>query len=139
VKWEEKWGDGFNKDGREGSRQGSEWDAMAGGQRERTWGEEHYPDGRMHKYGNSSDGSEYWDEWQDGDGGWWEKMPSFGWYEAIGHSPALMVWWRLCTRAQSRVSPNSPHSPMCEVLQNSVWPRANSHGPKPPQTLNLKP
>ena len=63
---------------------------MAGGHRECTWGEEHYPDGRMHKYGNSSDGSEYWDEWQDGEGGWWERMPSFGWHEAIGHSPYLM-------------------------------------------------
>ena len=89
-KWEEKWGYGFNENGRSGSRQGSKWDEMGGGHRERTWGEEHYPDGRMHKYGNSSDGSEYWDEWQDGDGGWWERNPSFGWREAIGHSPNLM-------------------------------------------------
>ena len=57
---------------------------------EKTWGEEHYPDGRKHKYGNSSDGSQYWDEWEDGDGGWWEVMSSFGWHEAIGHSPFLM-------------------------------------------------
>jgi hypothetical protein len=63
---------------------------MGGGHREKTWGEEHYPDGRKHKYGNSSDGSQYWDEWEDGDGGWWEVMPSFGWHEAIGHSPFLM-------------------------------------------------
>ena len=89
-KWEEKWGGAFNEDGRAGTRQGVTWDEMGGGHREKTWGEEHYPDGRKHKYGNSSDGSQYWDEWEDGDGGWWEVMPSFGWHEAIGHSPFLM-------------------------------------------------
>ena len=89
-KWEEKWGVAYNEDGRAGARQGVTWDEIAGGHSEKTWGEEHYPDGRMHKYGNSSDGSQYWDEWQDGDGGWWEVMPSFGWHEAIGHSPYLM-------------------------------------------------
>ena len=73
-KWEEKWG-AFNEDGRAGTRQGVTWDEMGGGHREKTWGEEHYPDGRKHKYGNSSDGSQYWDEWEDGDGGWWEVMP----------------------------------------------------------------
>jgi len=89
-KWEEKWGNAYNENGRAGSRQGVTWDEVGGSHSQKTWGEEHYPDGRMHKYGNSSDGSQYWDEWQDGDGGWWEVMPSFGWHEAIGHSPCLM-------------------------------------------------
>ena len=89
-KWEEKWGGSYNHDGRVGTRQGVTWDEMGGGHREKTWGEEHYPDGRLHKYGNSSDGSQYWDEWGDGGGGWWERMPSFGWNEALGHSPNLM-------------------------------------------------
>ena len=48
------------------------------------------PDGRLHKYGNSSDGSQYWDTWEDGAGGWWERNPSFGWIEALHHSPDLM-------------------------------------------------
>ena len=89
-KWEEKWGGSYNDGGRAGTRQGVTWDEMGGGHREKTWGEEHYPDGRLHKYGNSSDGSQYWDEWGDGGGGWWERMPSFGWNEALGHSPNLM-------------------------------------------------
>ena len=89
-KWEEKWGFSYNDEGRAGTRQGVTWDELGGAHTQKTWGEEHYPDGRMHKYGNSSDGSQYWDEWQDGDGGWWERMPSFGWHEAIGHSPYLM-------------------------------------------------
>ena len=89
-KWEEKWGDNYNENGRAGLRQGLAWDELGGNHKERTWGEEHYPDGRLHKYGNSNDGSQYWDEWCDGAGGWWETAPSFGWHEAIGHSPSLM-------------------------------------------------
>ena len=89
-KWEEKWGDEYNENGRAGLRQGLSWDGVGGDHKERTWGEEHYPDGRLHKYGNSNDGSQYWDEWCDGAGGWWETAPSFGWHEAIGHSPYLM-------------------------------------------------
>ena len=89
-KWEEKWGDEYNENGRAGLRQGLSWDGVGGDHKERTWGEEHYPDGRLHKYGNSNDGSQYWDEWCDGAGGWWETAPSFGWHEAVGHSPYLM-------------------------------------------------
>ena len=89
-KWEEKWGEGYNEHGRAGSRQGLTWDETMGQHTLKSWGEEHYPDGRLHKYGNSSDGSQYWDTWEDGAGGWWERNPSFGWIEALHHSPDLM-------------------------------------------------
>jgi hypothetical protein len=43
----------------------------------------------VRKYGHASDGSDHWDVWEDTDG-WWERHPSFGWAEAVNHSPQLM-------------------------------------------------
>ncbi|XP_043709508.1 uncharacterized protein LOC122658560 isoform X2 [Telopea speciosissima] len=54
-KWEEKFFAGM------GSRQGETWHVSPAGDRwTRTWGEEHFQDGKVHKYGRSTTG-ESWD------------------------------------------------------------------------------
>ena len=74
---------------RQGEREGSTWNDRDGHKFTKDWGEEHWPDGRVRKYGHSSDGSDNWDVWEDSDG-WWERHSSFGWAEAVTHSPQLM-------------------------------------------------
>ena len=68
---------------------GSTWDDRDGHKFEKTWGEEHWHDGRVHKWGATTDGSDGWDTWEDS-AGWWERAPSFGWDEAVSHSPQLL-------------------------------------------------
>ena len=87
-RWSERWGS-YASHGRQGEREGSTWNDRDGHKVSKDWGEEHWPDGRVRKYGHSSDGSDHWDVWEDTDG-WWERHPSFGWAEAVNHSPQLM-------------------------------------------------
>jgi len=87
-RWSERWGS-YASDGRQGEREGSTWNDRDGHKVSKDWGEEHWPDGRVRKYGHASDGSDHWDVWEDTDG-WWERHPSFGWAEAVNHSPQLM-------------------------------------------------
>ena len=87
-RWSERWGS-YASHGRQGEREGSTWNDRDGHKFTKDWGEEHWPDGRVRKYGHSSDGSDHWDVWEDSDG-WWERHPSFGWAEAVTHSPQLM-------------------------------------------------
>jgi len=96
-RWSEKWGS-YAQHGRQGEREGSTWNDRDGHKLSKDWGEEHYPDGRVRKYGHASDGSDHWDVWED-TAGWWERTPSFGWAEAVSHSPQLMS-----------VKPRSPES-----------------------------
>ena len=87
-KWEDRWG-GYAHNGSAGNRNGSTWDDRDGHKFEKTWGEEHWHDGRVHKWGATTDGSDGWDTWEDS-AGWWERAPSFGWDEAVSHSPQLL-------------------------------------------------
>ena len=87
-RWEERWGK-FAHNGSAGNRSGSTWDDRDGHKFEKTWGEEHWHDGRVHKWGSTTDGSDGWDTWEDSQG-WWERAPSFGWDEAVSHSPQLL-------------------------------------------------
>ena len=87
-KWEERWG-GFAHNGSAGNRSGTTWNDRDGHKFEKTWGEEHWHDGRVHKWGSTTDGSDGWDTWEDSQG-WWERAPSFGWDEAVSHSPQLL-------------------------------------------------
>jgi hypothetical protein len=87
-KWEERWG-AFAHNGSAGNRSGTTWDDRDGHKFEKMWGEEHWHDGRVHKWGSTTDGSDGWDTWEDSQG-WWERAPSFGWDEAVSHSPQLL-------------------------------------------------
>lgn len=103
-RWEERWGS-FAHNGSAGTRNGSTWDDRDGHKFEKTWGEEHWHDGRVHKYGSTTDGSDGWDAWEDSQG-WWERAPSFGWDEAVSHSPQLLSV-PLRSRAASDGAPGS--------------------------------
>ena len=54
----------------------------------KTGGEEHWPDGRVRKYGHSSDGSDNWDVWKTPTGGGNDTRPLDG-AEAVTHSPPI--------------------------------------------------
>ncbi|KAM2155802.1 hypothetical protein ACFX1R_041572 [Malus domestica] len=59
TKWGDKWEEKFFA--RIGSRQGETWHVSPSGERwSRTWGEEHFVNGKVHKYGKSTTG-ESWD------------------------------------------------------------------------------
>ncbi|KAM2482061.1 hypothetical protein EV1_039293 [Malus domestica] len=59
TKWGDKWEEKFFA--RIGSRQGETWHVSPSGERwSRTWGEEHFGNGKVHKYGKSTTG-ESWD------------------------------------------------------------------------------
>ncbi|KAJ7957958.1 Inactive purple acid phosphatase-like protein [Quillaja saponaria] len=59
TKWGDKWEEKFFA--AIGSRQGETWHASLSGERwSRTWGEEHFGNGKVHKYGKSTTG-ESWD------------------------------------------------------------------------------
>ncbi|GMH35329.1 hypothetical protein BSKO_03197 [Bryopsis sp. KO-2023] len=82
-KWEERFGDG------KGSKEGETWNIDGGGHRyQKWWGENHFGDGYVQKYGNSSSG-ESWDvtEYMDT---YYNPIPHFGFSHAIRHSPALL-------------------------------------------------
>ncbi|KAK1296019.1 hypothetical protein QJS10_CPB15g00272 [Acorus calamus] len=82
-KWEEKFFAGI------GSRQGETWHVSTTGQRwSRTWGEEHFGNGKVHKYGKSTTG-ESWDIVVDEET-YYEAEPHYGWAEVVGNSTQLL-------------------------------------------------
>uniref|UniRef100_M8BG23 Chitin elicitor-binding protein n=1 Tax=Aegilops tauschii TaxID=37682 RepID=M8BG23_AEGTA len=82
-KWEEKFFAGI------GSRQGETWHASPGGDRwSRTWGEEHFGNGKVHKYGKSTTG-ESWDLVVDEET-YYEADPHYGWADVVGDSSQLL-------------------------------------------------
>lgn len=82
-KWEEKFFAGI------GSRQGETWRVSPTGQRwSRTWGEEHFGNGKVHKYGKSTTG-ESWDIVVDEET-YYEAEPHYGWADVVGDSSQLL-------------------------------------------------
>uniref|UniRef100_A0A0E0CUR5 Uncharacterized protein n=1 Tax=Oryza meridionalis TaxID=40149 RepID=A0A0E0CUR5_9ORYZ len=82
-KWEEKFFSGI------GSRQGETWHVSPGGDRwSRTWGEEHFGNGKVHKYGKSTTG-ESWDLVVDEET-YYEAEPHYGWADVVGDSTQLL-------------------------------------------------
>lgn len=82
-KWEEKFFAGI------GSRQGETWHVSPSGKRwSRTWGEEHFGNGKVHKYGKSTTG-ESWDIVVD-EGTYYEAEPHYGWADVVGDSTQLL-------------------------------------------------
>ncbi|WKA09271.1 hypothetical protein VitviT2T_026935 [Vitis vinifera] len=82
-KWEEKFFAGI------GSRQGETWHLSPSGDRwSRTWGEEHFGNGKVHKYGKSTTG-ESWDIVVDEET-YYEAEPHYGWADVVGNSSQLL-------------------------------------------------
>nr|XP_043617739.1 uncharacterized protein LOC122589505 isoform X2 [Erigeron canadensis] len=82
-KWEEKFFAGI------GSRQGETWHVSPAGERwSRTWGEEHFGNGKVHKYGKSTTG-ESWDIVVDEET-YYEAEPHYGWADVVGDSSQLL-------------------------------------------------
>ncbi|XP_028083267.1 uncharacterized protein LOC114284529 isoform X1 [Camellia sinensis] len=82
-KWEEKFFAGI------GSRQGETWHLSPSGDRwSRTWGEEHFGNGKVHKYGKSTTG-ESWDIVVDEET-YYEADPHYGWADVVGDSSQLL-------------------------------------------------
>ncbi|XP_051139672.1 uncharacterized protein LOC127257338 isoform X2 [Andrographis paniculata] len=82
-KWEEKFFAGI------GSRQGETWHVSPSGERwSRTWGEEHFGNGKVHKYGKSTTG-ESWDIVVDEET-YYEAEPHYGWADIVGDSTQLL-------------------------------------------------
>ncbi|KAK0575473.1 hypothetical protein LWI29_001178 [Acer saccharum] len=82
-KWEEKFFAGI------GSRQGETWHVSPSGDRwSRTWGEEHFGNGKVHKYGKSTTG-ESWDIVVDEET-YYEAEPHYGWADVVGDSNQLL-------------------------------------------------
>ncbi|XP_010063122.2 uncharacterized protein LOC104450313 [Eucalyptus grandis] len=82
-KWEEKFFAGI------GSRQGETWHVSPAGERwSRTWGEEHFGNGKVHKYGKSTTG-ESWDIVVDEET-YYEAEPHYGWADVVGDSTQLL-------------------------------------------------
>ncbi|XP_023002025.1 uncharacterized protein LOC111496033 isoform X1 [Cucurbita maxima] len=93
-KWEEKFFSGI------GSRQGETWHVSPSSELEltgfpshvqgwsRTWGEEHFGNGKVHKYGKSTTG-ESWDIVVDEET-YYEAEPHYGWADVVGDSSQLL-------------------------------------------------
>ncbi|EXB56336.1 hypothetical protein L484_024878 [Morus notabilis] len=82
-KWEEKFFAGI------GSRQGETWHVSPSAERwSRTWGEEHFGNGKVHKYGKSTTG-ESWDIVVDEET-YYEAEPHYGWPDVVGDSSQLL-------------------------------------------------
>ncbi|KAF3969900.1 hypothetical protein CMV_006345 [Castanea mollissima] len=87
TKWGHKWEDKFFAG--IGSRQGETWHVTPGGERwSRTWGEEHFGNGKVHKYGKSTTG-ESWDIVVDEET-YYEAEPHYGWADVVGDSSQLL-------------------------------------------------
>ncbi|PNW83327.1 hypothetical protein CHLRE_05g248000v5 [Chlamydomonas reinhardtii] len=84
--WGDKWTETFGAG--KGTKHGEVWSAGGGGERyNRWWNEEHYGDGRVRRWGNSTSG-EYWDGVEHMDT-YYNPVPHFGFSHAVGHSPNL--------------------------------------------------
>eukprot|EP00898_Chlorokybus_atmophyticus_P008288 jgi/Chlat1/8460/Chrsp80S07868 len=79
-KWEEKYGWGG-----EGHKSGQNWSKEEGSEEYlRSWGENHFGNGMVQKYGHSTTG-EHWDTTEPGDT-WFERRPHYGFEEAYQNS-----------------------------------------------------
>ncbi|XP_024380955.1 protein EARLY STARVATION 1, chloroplastic isoform X1 [Physcomitrium patens] len=85
TKWGDKWEEKF--DHGVGTRQGETWHNDEKGW-SRTWGEEHFGNGKVHKYGRSTSG-ENWDNVVE-EGTYYQAEPHYGWADAIGNSVQLL-------------------------------------------------
>ncbi|KAF3796685.1 hypothetical protein EJ110_NYTH00892 [Nymphaea thermarum] len=87
TKWGDKWEDKFFAG--IGARQGETWHVSPSGDRwSRTWGEEHFGTGKVHKYGRSTTG-ESWDIVVEEET-YYEAEPHYGWADAVGNSTQLL-------------------------------------------------
>ncbi|XP_076930520.1 protein EARLY STARVATION 1, chloroplastic-like [Bidens hawaiensis] len=87
IKWGDKWEEKFFSG--IGSRQGETWHVSLTGERwSRTWGEEHFGNGKVHKYGKSTAG-ESWDIVVDEET-YYEAEPHYGWADVVGDSSQLL-------------------------------------------------
>ncbi|CAI5519351.1 unnamed protein product, partial [Closterium sp. Naga37s-1] len=87
-KWGDKWEERFTNG--VGRRQGETWHLSPSSSRwSRTWGEEHYGDGKVHKYGRSTSG-EVWDVVVE-EPTYYEGTPHYGWAEATANSLQLLA------------------------------------------------
>ncbi|GJP54572.1 hypothetical protein CLOM_g13645 [Closterium sp. NIES-68] len=87
-KWGDKWEERFTNG--VGRRQGETWHLSPSSSRwSRTWGEEHYGNGKVHKYGKSTSG-EVWDVVVD-EPTYYEATPHYGWAEATANSLQLLA------------------------------------------------
>ncbi|GFP86944.1 hypothetical protein PHJA_000838200 [Phtheirospermum japonicum] len=87
TKWGDKWEEKFFA--AIGSRQGETWHVSPSGERwSRTWGEEHFGNGKVHKYGKSTTG-ESWDIVVDEET-YYEADPHYGWADVVGDSSQLL-------------------------------------------------
>ncbi|KAI3962727.1 hypothetical protein MKW92_022633 [Papaver armeniacum] len=87
TKWGDKWEERFVSG--IGSRQGETWHVSPAGERwSRTWGEEHFGNGKVHKYGKSTT-AESWDIVVDEET-YYEGEPHYGWADVIGDSSQLL-------------------------------------------------
>ncbi|XP_008791988.2 uncharacterized protein LOC103708710 [Phoenix dactylifera] len=87
TKWGDKWEERFFAG--IGSRQGETWHVSPTGECwSRTWGEEHFGNGKVHKYGNSTTG-ESWDIVVDEET-YYEAEPHYGWADVVGDSTQLL-------------------------------------------------
>ncbi|KAE9603508.1 hypothetical protein Lal_00001787 [Lupinus albus] len=87
TKWGDKWEERFFKG--IGSRHGETWHVSPSSERwSRTWGEEHFGNGKVHKYGNSTT-SESWDIVVDEET-YYDAEPHYGWADVVGDSIQLL-------------------------------------------------
>ncbi|KAL3505476.1 hypothetical protein ACH5RR_035317 [Cinchona calisaya] len=87
TKWGDKWEEKFFA--AIGSRQGETWHVSPSAERwSRTWGEEHFGNGKVHKYGKSTTG-ESWDIVVDEET-YYEAEPHYGWADVVGDSTQLL-------------------------------------------------
>ncbi|KAI3947757.1 hypothetical protein MKX01_034422 [Papaver californicum] len=87
TKWGDKWEERFVSG--IGSRQGETWHVSPSGERwSRTWGEEHFGNGKVHKYGKSTT-AESWDIVVDEET-YYEGEPHYGWADVVGDSSQLL-------------------------------------------------
>ncbi|XP_028784708.1 uncharacterized protein LOC114740672 isoform X2 [Neltuma alba] len=87
TKWGDKWEERFFRG--LGTRHGETWHVSPNNERwSRTWGEEHFGNGKVHKYGNSTTG-ESWDIVVDEET-YYEAEPHYGWADVVGDSTQLL-------------------------------------------------
>ncbi|KVI07726.1 hypothetical protein Ccrd_013913 [Cynara cardunculus var. scolymus] len=87
TKWGDKWEERFFAG--VGSRQGETWHISPTGERwSRTWGEEHFGNSKVHKYGKSTTG-ESWDTVVNEET-YYEAEPHYSWADVIGDSTQLL-------------------------------------------------
>ncbi|KAH7420653.1 hypothetical protein KP509_13G015800 [Ceratopteris richardii] len=87
TKWGDKWEERFYSG--MGTKQGETWHTSREERWSRTWGEEHFGNGKVHKYGRSTSG-ETWDAVVEEET-YYESDPHYGWADAIGNSSQLLA------------------------------------------------